>query len=157
MVGAVVAPAIIIGWLVGRSPAPGFAGRLRPHTVSWIADCLVALVVLLILMVDMPLVLEVVVVIAAALPLAALQRHAMAGRPERVDRVAADARVEPAPVARWLGRAARWSPPAGLLLAVAALTTTSDTAALWAGFGLFFHAGEFVFVAVPRGAMVDRT
>ena len=156
VVGAVLAIAIVIGWVLGRAPAPGFVRALRPRTMSWIADCSVALAVLLVLMVDMPLVLEVLFALAVAPPLAALQRHAMAGRPERVDRVAADAHVEPAPVGRWLLVAARWSSVVGLLLAVAALTMASDTAALWATFGLFFHAGEFVFVAVPRGSPAER-
>lgn len=151
VVGAVALFAIVVGWLLGRTHAPGFVRRLRPHTVSWVADLMIALFLWVILLVAMPVGLEVSLVIAAAFLLAALQRHAVTRRPQLIDRVAGDARLDPVLVARRLEKVARWSPVAGLLLALPALwSATGDTTALWIAFLLSMNAGEFVFVAVPR-------
>lgn len=149
--GAVALLAIILGWRLGRVRVPRFLRGLRPRTVSWVADLLIALVLWVVLLVAMPAGLEVPLAISAAFVLAALQGHAVIRRPQMVDRVAGDARIDPVPVARRLHRVARWSPVAGLLLAVPALNGSGDTTALWIGFLLSLNAGEFVFVAVPRG------
>ena len=149
--GGLAVLAIVLGWRLGRARMPRFVRALRPHTASWVADLTLALFLWVILLVAMPAGLEIALVIITAFVLAALQRHAVIRRPRMVDRVAQDARLEPAPVARRLHRVSRWSPLAGMLLALPALSAAGESAALWIAFLLSVNAGEFVFVAVPRG------
>ncbi len=148
LAGAAVALALATGWALGRAAVGRRLLGMPSRTLSWLADCAVALAATLLLMIPLPAAAMVPAAVVVALGLAALQRAAPPARSRMIDRLALDAKVDVHRAHGWVAGLRPWLPWAGIVLGSVIAGALSPTVAIWVCFGLFLQAGEFIFVAV---------